>query len=265
MTFFNITNPTDTWSFILNPPRQTSIEMLEKYQADPSAPISWAYEPISGCMRPINKRDLILMNELATSKNLSGGEFHTADNRYHLDDDGVSSSIQSWDRKTDYLRFWGTLPFAGDDVTLVFLKTMKANVINDIDPERLSAHLNLLTIIAHATVELILAKVTAEDDRIAFNMDVAVKSQFDGSITIELGPNGWQPTNITIPCGTVIISDGYNGVITSPYVRIEQRIPICPRFDIDKAMAAASATFAKLGITDLSELNAEIEEFCESP
>src|SRR3546814_278428 len=63
--------------------------------------------------------------------------------------------------------------------------------------------------------------------------------------------------------GTLIISNGYNDVITSPYVRIEERLSVPSLAKASSYVQSAELTFASLGLNDLSKLVSEIDESFE--
>src|SRR3546814_20835553 len=63
--------------------------------------------------------------------------------------------------------------------------------------------------------------------------------------------------------GTLIISNGYNDVITSPYVRLEVRLSVPSLAKASSYVQSAELTFASLGLNDLSTLLSEIYESFE--
>src|SRR3546814_8998964 len=75
---------------------------------------------------------------------------------------------------------------------------MKSNLINNMDLKTLTSHINILRIIAQATVELVLARYAQLYGGICENVEISLsaKSKLDQTIEIELGSNGCQPTGV---------------------------------------------------------------------
>src|SRR3546814_3543618 len=139
-----------------------------------------------------------------------------------------SDLITSFDGEITLLEFWEPSAVRTSEHSLTFLRSMKSNLINNMDPKTLTSHINILRIIAQATVELVLARYAQLYGGICENVEISLsaKSKLDQTIEIELGSNGCQPTGVCIPTDTLIISTGYNDVITAPYVRIEERLRV---------------------------------------
>src|SRR3546814_16578184 len=66
--------------------------------------------------------------------------------------------ITSFDGEITLLEFWEPSAFRTSEHSLTFLRSMKSNLINNLDPKTLTSHVNILRIIAQATVELVLAR-----------------------------------------------------------------------------------------------------------
>src|SRR3546814_6329746 len=72
--------------------------------------------------------------------------------------DLIDMRITSFDGEITLLEFWEPSAFRTSEHSLTFLRSMKSNLINNMDPKTLTSHINILRIIAQATVELVLAR-----------------------------------------------------------------------------------------------------------
>lgn len=243
-----------------------SFTMLEQHLQQPSQKLQTGYDPIIGGIQPIYEQDLPLVHELSTATGFDGGEFRTIGNSYFIFREEDDPRITSFDGEETLLRFREASAFRTPEQTLSFLRSMEPSLIHNVDQKILTSHLNVLRIIAQATVELVLA-ISAEirggiDDDV--EIYVSARSNLDRSVEIELGPLGQQPTGVYIPTGTLIIGNGFDDLITGPYVRIEERLRV-PSLVIAPIYArSATLTFAHLGLHDLSRLRSEIDESFES-
>ena len=244
----------------------SSFIMLELHLKSPSQKLDLGYDYLIGGIWPMHDYHLPLIHELSTATDFNNGVFRTNDNSYFIFREDIDTRITSFDAEVTLLEFWEPSAFRTPEQTLSFLRSMKSNLIDDVDPNTLTSHFNMLRIIAQATTEIVLARYAQLKGRIDENVPIylSAKSKLDQSIEIELGSNGDQPTGVHIPADTLIISNGYNDVITGPYVRVDQclRVPTLAMANI--YFQSAQQTFSKLGLDDLSKLISEIDESFEN-
>src|SRR3546814_16759870 len=98
---------------------------------------------------------------------------------------------------------------------------MKSNLINNMDPKTLTSHINILRIIAQATVELVLARYAQLYGGICENVEISLsaKSKFDQTIEIELGSNDCHDRKCVVEVTMVSVSVEIGGrrMITTQY------------------------------------------------
>jgi hypothetical protein len=247
-------------------PFALSSAMLEQHRKGQGGEIKSIYEPIIGGLEPMFDFLLPTIDELATATDFNEGEIRTNENTYFLVPDDRTPWIKTIDGEETHLHFLEGSAFRTPEQTLSFLKSMKSNIIDNIDPKILTSHINLLKIISQAVVEIILARHVEINAHSGQNVEVYVtaRTKLDGSIMIELEPNGARSTGVSIDAKTVIISVGFDDNITGPYARIEQDIPPVSIVEAMRLQKSASATLSALGLTDFTKLIEEIDEYLES-
>lgn len=243
----------------------SSFSMLEQHLQQPSRKLDLGYDPIIGGIEPMFEHDLPFIDELSTATDFDNDEFRTSASSYYIFRENIDTRITSYDGETTLLEFREPSAFRTSEHALSFLRSMKANLIDNVDPKTLTSHFNILRIIAQATVELALARYAKLHGGMQDNVDIflSAKSKLDKSIEIELGACGEQPTGVCLPSDTLIISNGFNDVITGPYVRIEERLSVPSLAMASSYVQSAELTFASLGLNDLSKLISEIDESFE--
>src|SRR3546814_9549350 len=130
--------------------------MLELHLQNPSQKLDLGFDPIFGAIRPIDEHRLPFIEELATVSDFDDGEFRTSHDSYFIFREDIDTRITSFDGETTLLEFWEPSAFRTSEHSLTFLRSMKSNLINNVDPKTLTSHINILRIIAQATVELLL-------------------------------------------------------------------------------------------------------------
>src|SRR3546814_6076346 len=85
--------------------------------------------------------------------------------------------ITSFDGEITLLEFWEPSAFRTSEHSLTFLRSMKSNLINNMDPKTLTSHINILRIIAQATVELVLARYAQLYGGICENVEISLRSE----------------------------------------------------------------------------------------
>lgn len=247
-------------------PFALSSAMLEQHRKGQGGEIKSIYEPIIGGLEPMFDFLLPTIDELATATAFNEGEIRTNGNTYFLVPDDWTPWIETIDGEETHLHFLEGTAFRTPEQTLSFLKSMKSNIINNIDPKILTSHINLLKIISQAVVELILARHAELSNHSRRNVGVYVtaRSKLDESIMIELEPDGAHATGVSIDAKTVIISIATGDHITGPYVRIEQDIPSVSLVEAMRLQKSANATLSALGLTDFTKLIEEIDEYLKS-
>src|SRR3546814_7800578 len=108
--------------------------MLEQHLQQPSQKLDLGYDPIIGGIGPMFEQNLPFINELSTATDFDDGEFRTNHNSYFIFREDIDMRITSFDGEITLLEFWEPSAFRTSEHSLTFLRSMKSNLINNMDP-----------------------------------------------------------------------------------------------------------------------------------